>query len=229
MPSPDSANEAGKSLSEIAYETIKRDILGAVLVPGERLKLDALSERYSIGVVPLREALNRLSSESFVFRKNQRGFEVATMSLASLEELVKTRIWLETRALTESVNHATQEWEESLILAHHRLSRTRRMIEEPDGEHVNTIWEDVHKTFHMQLIANCGSSWLLEFCSTMMDQSIRYRNHSVNISLSRSNRAIDDEHKGILEAVLAQDTDRSVELLEAHYLFTLNTLRDELA
>ena len=224
MPSDSSVAAPSGNLSEQAHEVLKRDILAAVYVPGERLRLDALSARYGIGVVPLREALNRLSSEGFVERQSQRGFVVAPMSLPALEELVKTRIWLETKALSESIKAATDAWEERVIVAFHRLERTQRMIEAECGQRLNQTWEDLHKEFHMQLISGCGSSWLLKFCSTMMDQSVRYRNLSVNFTKARRGDAI-SEHRDILDAVLDRDGERSIELLEAHYTRTLEGLR----
>jgi GntR family transcriptional regulator, carbon starvation induced regulator len=215
---------SARNLSEQAHQVLKRDILAAAYLPGERLRLDSLSARYGIGVVPLREALNRLSSEGFVERQSQRGFMVAPMSLPALEELVKTRIWLETKALTESIKAATDAWEERVIVAFHRLERTQRMIDAERGERLNQTWEDLHKEFHMQLISGCGSSWLLEFCSTMMDQAVRYRNLSVNFTKARRGDAI-SEHRDILDAVLDRDGDRSAALLEAHYRRTVEGLR----
>ena len=224
MPSDSSVTAPTGNLSEQAHEVLKRDILAAAFVPGERLRLDALSSRYGIGVVPLREALNRLSSEGFVERQSQRGFVVAQMSLADLEELVKTRIWLETRGLAESIGAADEAWEERVIVAYHRLARTQRLIEADGGETLNQTWEELHKQFHMQLISGCGSSWLMGFCSTMMDQSVRYRNLSVNFTKARRGDAL-SEHRDILDAVLDRDAKRSAALLEAHYRRTLEGLR----
>ena len=97
-----------KSLSEQAYDRIRHDILHGALFPDAKLQIEAISERYAIGTVPVREALNRLSSEGLVYRKSNRGFFVQTISIADLEELVKTRIWLETKALTESMEHGDE-------------------------------------------------------------------------------------------------------------------------
>ena len=224
MPSDSPVDARSGNLSEQAHEALKRDILAAAYMPGERLRLDALSERYGIGVVPLREALNRLSSEGFVERQSQRGFIVAPMSLPALEELVKTRIWLETKGLTESIRAADDPWEERVIIAFHRLERTQRLIDAGEGERLNKRWETLHKDFHMQLIAGCGSSWLLDFCSTMMDQAVRYRNLSVNFNKSRRGDAI-SEHREILDAVLDRDAEAAARLLEEHYLRTLEGLR----
>ena len=90
-----------RNLSEQAHERIRRDILSGELFPGDKLQIESISERYGIGIAPVREALNRLSSEGLVERKSQRGFFVTKISITSLNELVKTRVWLETLALRE--------------------------------------------------------------------------------------------------------------------------------
>ena len=97
-----------KNLSEQAHENIRRDILSGELFPGDKLQIEAISERYGIGIAPVREAFNRLSSEGLVERKSQRGFFVTEISITALEELVKTRIWLETLALREAIQNATE-------------------------------------------------------------------------------------------------------------------------
>lgn len=216
-----------RNLSEQAHACIRRDILNGALFPGDKLQLEAISERYGIGIAPVREALNRLSSEGLVERKSQRGFFVAEISMTALEELVKTRIWLETLALRESILHHDEAWEERLVLAYHRLARTQRRLPSEAGPEQSEEWELRHKEFHLLLLDRCGSSWLLGFCSTMMDQAGRYRSLSMNVhpSLLRRQGAA-AEHEALLGAVVERDADRACRLLEDHYRTTLEGLRD---
>jgi GntR family transcriptional regulator, carbon starvation induced regulator len=60
-----------------------------------------------------------------------------------------------------------------------------------------------HKEFHLLLLDRCGSSWLLGFCSTMMDQAVRYRSLSMNVhpSLLRREGAA-AEHEALLNAAI---------------------------
>jgi DNA-binding GntR family transcriptional regulator len=218
-----------RNLSEQAYDLIRRDILLGILMPDEKLQIETVSDRYTIGAVPVREALNRLSAEGLVERKSQRGFFVAPLAMDDLEELVKTRIWLESRALTESIAHADEVWEEELVLSFHRLARTSRRLMPDAGHEISEEWDIRHKEFHMLLIDRCGSSWLLGFCSTMMDQAVRYRNISMNIHSSQARReGAAAEHQAILDAVLARDAALACRLLEDHYQATLAALRPPL-
>jgi DNA-binding GntR family transcriptional regulator len=220
--------EPGPILSDRAHDRIKQDILAGLFDPGEKLQLDAISARYGIGTAPVREALNRLSAEGWVERRSQRGFFVTELSLSDLEELVKTRIWLETLALRESIAHGGQDWEDRVILAYHRLARTERLQDGADSAPVNPDWEVRHHEFHLALLSACGSSWMMQFCRTMMDQAVRYRNLSVNFTLARRGDAL-AEHEAIATAVLDREADRAAELLGAHYAKTLDGLKERLA
>jgi GntR family transcriptional regulator, carbon starvation induced regulator len=226
MSGPDTSAVEVRNLSEQAHDRIRHDILYGELFPGEKLQIDAISERYGIGAVPVREALNRLSSEGLVDRKSHRGFFVATISMADLEELVKTRIWLETLALTQSMRNADDAWEEALVVSYHRLARTQRLLPTQAGREISDEWEVRHKAFHMLLLDRCGSSWLLGFCSTLMDQAVRYRNLSMNTNPNRLRReGAAAEHQAILEVVLERDAERACQLLTEHYRTTLEGLR----
>ena len=59
MVSPDTA---ARTQSSALVERVRADIVAGTLVPGSRLKLPDLAERYRSGVNPLREALARLSA-----------------------------------------------------------------------------------------------------------------------------------------------------------------------
>ncbi len=215
-----------RNLSEQAYDLVRRDILNGELFPNDKIQVDVLSSRYGIGSVPLREALNRLSSEGLVERKSHRGFFVTAISMANLEELVKTRIWLETLALRESMAHGDEAWEEALVVSCHRLTRTHRRLPAEAGREAAEEWEERHKEFHLLLLSRCESSWLLNFCSTMMDQAVRYRNLSMNTNPSRARReGAAAEHQALLDAVLEHDPDRACDLLADHYRTTLSGLR----
>jgi DNA-binding GntR family transcriptional regulator len=207
----------------VVYERIRDDILSGALAPELKLKVEFVCDRYGAGASPVREALNRLSQDGLVERRDQRGFYVAPVSLERFAELVKTRCWLEAIALRESIAGRTVEWEERLVLAFHRLSRTRRSLDEAMYL-VNPAWEDRHREFHHALIANCGSSWLLGFCHDMGDQAERYR----KLAAARvyPQRQGPDEHRAILDAAVEGDADEAVALLDAHYRKTQRIIEE---
>ena len=206
------------------YDQLRTDLLDGSLVPGGKLAIEALSERYASSQTPLREALNRLVADGLVQRREQRGFVVADISAADLAEITKTRCWLEETALRESIAARSTAWEEALVLAHHRLARTprsldaARFVDNPD-------WEPLHRAFHRALISACGSRWLLGFCAQLADQHHRYRRLSAPRAFAK--RAVPGEHQQLLDAALAGQADVAVALLRAHFERTAQVILDD--
>jgi len=155
----------------------------------------------------------------------QRGFYVKEVSKEELQELTKTRCWVEGLALSESMQNATQAWEEALLVAHHRLDRTPRSLK-PDTFEDNPDWEKVHRAFHATLIGLCGSRPLLGFCEQLADRLYRYR--MMSIAKAYPARKVGAEHSDILQAVLARDSERAVHLLQQHYRRTADVIYSDL-
>ncbi len=199
--------------------------MSGALEPGRKLKVEELRRHYDVGTSPIREALSLLTSDHFVERIDQRGFRVAEVSADEFAELLKTRCWLEERALRESIANGSSHWEEQVVLSNYRLSRIPRS---ESGEHfvANEQWETHHKRFHMTLISQCGSSMLLKFCDQLYDQNVRYR--QLSGSKAYPSRDVAEEHNAVCDAVLARDADTAVSLLMQHYNRTSAFLEDQL-
>tara|TARA_R110000787_G_scaffold92987_2_gene195186 strand:- start:48 stop:746 length:699 start_codon:yes stop_codon:yes gene_type:complete len=214
------------TLATGVYERMRREILSGDLRPGEKLRVEYLRDRYGVGASPIREALNRLSVEGVVRRVDQKGFRVAEVSVDELNELIKTRCWLEERALRESIAAGGDAWEEELILSSHRLSKTPRSADAVSFE-VNPQWESLHRSFHMALIGACGSRWLIAYCEHLNDLADRYRQLAIRVAYPRRNQH--DEHIAIKEAALARDADAAVDALLSHYRLTADIIRTSVA
>lgn len=220
----DPASTGRETLASIAYQQLLDDIVGGRLPPGSKLRLQSLAARYHVGNSPLREALNRLSANGMVQRRENRGFRVSPASAEELSELVRTRCWLEEIALRESIRNGDAGWEESVLLAFHRLSRKRRLSEERFVQFDGT-WEDMHRAYHLALLSACHSGILLEYCAQLHERTLRYRNLS-SMKAWRERHEL-DEHRAIRDAALDRDADRAVELLHAHYRITANIVLAE--
>lgn len=209
------------SLTSQAYNRLHAMIIRGDLAPGQKLKVEELRRVLETGASPVREALSLLTSDQLVERIDQRGFKVTEISVEAFQELLKTRCWLEELALRESIKTSTTEWEEQLILTHHRLKRAPRDLKGKDSE-----WESQHKKFHMALLSGCQSSFLLSFCDQLYDQNIRYRN--VARPGAAPKRCIANEHDQILNYALDGDVENAVATLVDHYQKTGDYLSQEI-
>lgn len=202
------------TLAEATHARLRSDILTGALRPGERLKLEALRDRYDVSVNTLRETLSRLVSEGLVANQGQRGFMVVAASLADLRDITEMRKLLECRAVRLSVEHADLEWESRVVAAYHKLSRIEEVVEQDPG-HWGTRLELYNRQFHNALISACGSRWLMTFHGVMYDQSLRYRMLAFRVRdfPREQSRA---EHRALLDAALARDAERLAAIVAAH-------------
>jgi GntR family transcriptional regulator, carbon starvation induced regulator len=200
---------------------IRQDIIRGTLDPGQKLRIDNLCERYSVGATPIREALNVLTAEGLVDREDQLGFRVAAISVDEFEKLLSVRCLIELPAFRYAIETGGREWEEAVMLAHYRLSRVSRA--QPDQE---IEWERHHKAFHMSLLSACGSDILLRLCRQLYDENTRYRYAARMKADTRTN--VTEEHKAIADAALARDADKALALLGDHYRLTGRLLRKAL-
>ena len=79
------------SLADRAYDLVERMIVTLELAPGTVFSESELSERIGIGRTPLREALQRLSSDRLVVSLPRRGMMVTAIDAAEYLALLETR------------------------------------------------------------------------------------------------------------------------------------------
>lgn len=198
-----------KSATRAAYLSLREMILTGALPAGKKLKIEQLRTILDMGASPVREALSLLTSDMLVERIDQRGFRAAPASPANFDEILKLRCTLEDMALRQSIAQATPEWEERLVLAHHRMKRQTGTV----------TFEDAHKVFHMTLLSNANSPMLERYCSQLYDLNIRYRYLAAS-GENYQRRDISSEHDEIFEAAIKRDGDAASAALLSHYRLT---------
>lgn len=223
--------------TESAYRLLRRDILATRLRPGAPMKLSALRDRYEIGWTPLREALSRLEAEGLVTAISNRGFAVAPVSRAELEDLTRARLVIEVPLLLEAIENGGSEWESAVVTAHYRLSRCKLAVETATEGEIDE-WDERHTAFHAALISAARSNWLLRFQATISDQ---LRRHHRFLSLAPAIRAAEgrsdgyeeavaalrdamaiEHHTELMEAALDRNVDHARALMADHIGFTVN-------
>jgi DNA-binding GntR family transcriptional regulator len=213
-PSPARAAPArATTLSTDVYLQLRADLLSGRLAPGEKLPADALRQRFGVASSPIREALNRLVSEGLVSLADQKGFRVAPVSEQELRELAEARCWVDGSALREAIGRHDAAWEESLVLALHRLARVERHPSaEPDEARAE--WERLHRGFHAALVAGCGNERIARISAQLFDSAERYR----LLAADRIPEACElGEHSALVDACLARNVDAALGILATHY------------
>ncbi|WGI26332.1 FCD domain-containing protein [Halomonas alkaliantarctica] len=204
---PTSATPAGTASSRV-FDHLRKDLVGGRFVAGEKLAINALKDRYQVGLSPLREALNRLAAYGLLVQENQRGFRVPKLSRDELDDIFQMRLEMEGMALERAIANGDSLWEADLLAAAHRLKRADISLDK--GEE----WEHLHTQFHRTLVAPCGSVWLLRFIEQLHDQFDRYRRLGPKMPTIR--QELDEQHHQLVELALQRDAKVARELMDDH-------------
>jgi GntR family carbon starvation induced transcriptional regulator len=215
-----------ETLASTIYERVREGIITGSFPPGEKLHIQTLCDEFDVGLSPIREALSRLSTEGFVSRSDHRGFAVKPLSEGDLVDLTRARCWLNETALRQSIANGDAAWEEAVVIAFHRLSRTPR-YDGPNHQERSRAWERAHRVFHATLISASGSKRVERYCEHLFDSAERYRHVARRAGLLGSSR--EREHRDIMEATVARQADAAVRLLNGHFEHTADLVRQLLA
>jgi len=204
-----------RTLASQLADSIRHDIIRGEFPPLAKLKLAALSKRYAVGVIPLREALSRLVRSGFVTAEDQRGFRVTGMSVSELLDVTRVRLLVEGECLRDSMAHGDPAWESRVRDTLIRLKSLPMVMSDDERCLLAPDWELAHEAFHQELLSNCESQWLLSIAATLREQTARYRHYSV-VLRGRNRRNVLKEHAALADAALGRNAKTAVTLLRAH-------------
>ncbi|TFH86870.1 DNA-binding transcriptional regulator CsiR [Billgrantia azerbaijanica] len=206
-----------QNLGISAYGWLKRDIIRGVFQPGEKLLMSRLKARYDLGIGPLREALSQLVAERLVVAISQRGYRVAPMSLAELNDLYDARAQLEGLILELAIERGDDAWEAEVLAKAHTLAK---VMEVNTPNELLDVWDTRHKAFHTAIASGCRSPHLLQVRQSLFDQVERYRHLWLRETvfseeaLARKRR----EHAALVEVILARDAERAAAMMREHLM-----------
>lgn len=191
---------------------LRRDISFGTLLPDQKLKIEALRQRYGGSNHSMRETLRLLSAEGLVEATAQRGFRVTSATEDDLRDINLIRRELEKVALSRALENGDVAWEGRVIAAHHALQKAETLVAS-DPDDLNALeWDEACRAFSFAVIEACDSPRLIDLQSKFFDQSRRFRLAQLRegrIDFKARNR----RHKNLLEAILARDKDRAVAIL----------------
>ncbi|BCH35710.1 transcriptional regulator [Mesorhizobium sp. L-8-10] len=204
--------QKGETRAADVLQRMRSDIVACVLKPGERLRFEALRDRYAVSFSTLREALSRLAAEDLVLAEGQRGFLVAPISIDDLNDLTNVRVLVEREALRLSMLKGDDSWEASIIGTFHRMERMQQRL--GSQYYFEQVWSAVHAAFHLSLVRSCNSPNLLKFREKLFERAHRYRRMSSQFRTRW--REKDVQHRMIMDPVLVRDEARAVALIDRH-------------
>lgn len=207
-----------RTLSEQIFNIVRERIVSGRLPVDQAIRQDALANELGVSKIPLREALARLEQEGLLVSQANRGFFVRPMSTEEAEEIFALRLSIEPQAVAAASLTATEKDRQAAVDA----------LEELD-EAASERLDDVagrNRDFHMALVRPSRRLLTIQLVERLQVLSERYVHKHLEPA-GREDRA-HLEHKVLLDAWLARDTDRASALAAQHIGGTLADLRRQL-
>jgi len=193
-----------KQTQKDAYTLILEAIDSGLYRPGDRLVESELAERFGVSRTPIREALQRLETQSMLSRDG-RSLIVASLDHNALAELYVVRTELEGLAARLAAQHAT---EEEVNVLREMIAEDWALLEKPDA------LSRANRRFHKQIHLASHNRFLVQ----QLDLVHRHMALLATTSLAvegRGERAL-AEHEAIVDAIAARDGKAAYDALKAH-------------
>src|SRR5690606_6281135 len=176
-----------------AYSLILSAIDDGTYRPGDRLVESELAERFGVSRTPIREALQRLETQSLLTRDG-RSLIVASLDHNQLAELYVVRAQLEGLAARLAAKHASVE---EVRVLRDMVNDDRRLMNDPKA------LSRANKRFHKQIHLASHNRFLVQQLDLVHRSMALLATTSLEAE-GRGRTAL-DEHEAIVEAIARGD------------------------
>lgn len=196
-----------RATATIIAETIRERILDGSFEPGMQLTETQLADRLGVSRGPVREAFQRLVQEGLLDAAPHRGVFVTTVDVEDAADIALARMTIE-RAAAERVARLAEP---------DTLAELAALVEEMEGAAAGGDWRDVADidlAFHERLVAGAGSPRLGRMYATLLAET---RLCLRTLPARHPDPAeVVAEHRSLLAALAAGDTDAAADAVVAH-------------
>ncbi|MWD28762.1 FCD domain-containing protein [Aquicoccus sp. SCR17] len=187
-----------------AYALILDAIDVGIYRPGDRLVESELADRFGVSRTPIREALQRLETQSLLTRDG-RSLIVASLDHNQLSDLYVVRSELEGLAARLAARHATDE---EIHVLRAMVEEDRALIGDPGA------LARANRRFHKQIHLASHNRFLVRQLD-LVHRSMALMATTSLAAEGRGPRAL-EEHLRIVEAIAARDDAAAFEALRTH-------------
>lgn len=205
------------SSADVAFETLKHQLLIGAYPAGQRLRERSLAESLGVSRTPLREALRRLEQERMVTRAANGSLYVTSLDERGVNDVYQLRAQIEALAVELAIDRAPDD---EVTMLEELLEQCRQSSAAGDMAAVLRL----NTEFHDHLYEMSRSPWLQAVVDPLRSQLMRVR---VHMTAHRLPETYLREHGEICEALRARDTARAQQAVRVHAVTDLkHTLRN---
>jgi DNA-binding GntR family transcriptional regulator len=200
-----------RPLQEIVRQKLREAILAGRQKPGDRLGISALSRRFGVSAIPVREALRGLEAEGMIEFSPNRGAIVKRLSPEELREIFLIRVDLESLSIRHAIPNLTNR----------DFRHLDNLIAQMDASSGNAIaWLNANQKFHLAISKAAHLPRLYLMLTALWGVSRPY----LGVYMAQTTNPIKAraEHVALVEACRRQDAEAAVRILVEHVADTQN-------
>ncbi|WEH12822.1 GntR family transcriptional regulator [Streptomyces sp. VNUA24] len=203
-------------------DSLRRVLLEQELLPGDRLLVADLAQRFGVSPTPVREALSLLEAEGLVAKRPRQGYVVGDLlDRATLESLYALRLRLEPWAAGLAATHGTTE----------QIGRLDAMCGPPPSDadvasyHGYSSVSDQDLGFH-RVVADASGNVVLGDVLGRLAPKLRqfHAYHQAGATALAWT-----EHRAITDAIVRGDAEAAEAAMTAHLRAALERIRASIA
>ena len=198
------------------YDSLRRAIMCGHFKPGAQLSARGLAKEFGVSQMPVRDALNRLTSDRALERTQDRRYRVPVLDNNYLKALYAARVINEGAAAELATDLITDKEIETLEDIQEEIEKEAEIaLHVKDKEEID-IRNDVvlHNKFHFTLYSACGNPMLISIIESLWLQyapGIAYfleirKLTSTKKDLTQLNKSHNKKHRNIISALRTRDS-----------------------
>jgi DNA-binding GntR family transcriptional regulator len=201
------------TVTDVVLGELRRAILTGALPAGTLLRQEDVAGRFGVSRPPVREALRQLEAEGLAQYRPRRGYAVASLDPADIEEIFEIRMLLEERAAFLAARHRTERDVADLKA----LLLEMEDITTGQGYDLERFMA-ANRAFHERILQTSGRKRLCRMMLGLRDNVERYVR--MGAAMIGSMDRVKREHRQIFEAFRRGDAERTAALCAAHVRIT---------
>jgi len=200
-----------QTLSAVVYEQFKELLISGRLMPGEQISLRSMADALGVSVMPVREAVHRLTAEKALELTPNRHLRVSQMTVSQFREITSIRKNLEGLATATATDCLRADEIRQIVLWHESFNEEMNK-QAPDGARLILLNKELHFTIYQGACMPMMMQ-LIEVLWLRIGPILNFDMRSGPMRAGR--RTALTHHANLIEAILSRDAQAARQALEA--------------
>ena len=205
-------------LNHKAYRVLKRAIIRGDLTPNSKLTLTEIAKSLGISNTPIREAINKLSSEGFVNIIPNKGIKIVKINIDDMREILEIRAFLDGLIAKLAAKKITDK---EIVNMMKIINKMEYSVKEDD----RLTYNDLDIKFHDFLLNITENNKLKEIYNNLIVRAYRFRIRTLKIP-DRMGKSL-KEHKEIALKIKERNFDEANRVSQEHIESILRSIEED--